>query len=53
MLKVGFSASTGFREGAPAGGSKIFFDDFTGDKTMKMGMDIVAKRKCRQDLAKG
>ena len=30
---------------APSGGSKIIFDDFTGDKTMKMGMDSVAKRK--------
>ena len=53
-----FSASTMFREGAPSGGSKIIFDDFTGDKTMKMGMDIVAKRKCPcplwgQDLAFG
>ena len=46
MLKVGFSESTMFKEGRPFGGSKIIFDDFTGDKTMKMGMDIVAKRKC-------
>ena len=35
---------------APFGGSKIIFDDFTGDKTMKMGMDIVAKRKCPRPL---
>jgi|GEM_PF-2892895 len=34
MLKVGFSESTMFRVEAPFGGSKIIFDDFTGDKTM-------------------
>ena len=59
MLKVGLLVQAqGSRKVAPSGGSKIIFDDFTGDKTMKMGMDIVAKRKCPcplwgQDLAFG
>ena len=52
MLKVGFSASTGFKEGRPLWGSKIIFDDFTGDKTMEgIEQSSIPETAAAQELA--